>query len=81
MDTYKDYEDLMIAIENGTAIGKHAVGLGNDIDARTYEDEECRGHTIDELIYDSNTTTFTHSEIQDFLYQSPSYGCSTSPHL
>ena len=57
---------------------KHAIGLGDDNDARTYEDEECRGRTINDLIYDSNTTTFTQSNTQDFLYQSPYYRCSTS---
>ena len=49
----------MIAIGNETAIGKHAIGLGDDTDAKMYEDEEYRGHTIDDLIYDSNIATFT----------------------
>ena len=34
---------------------------------------------MDELIYDSNIATFTQSDTQDFLYQSLSYGRSTSP--
>ena len=72
-------EDLRIAIGNGTAIGKHAIGLGDNTDARTYEDEEYIGHTIDDLIYDSNTATFTQNDTQDFLYKSLSYGHSTSP--
>lgn len=44
-----------------------------------YEDEECRCHIIEELINDSNTTTFIQRDALDFLYQSPSYGRSTSP--
>ena len=66
-------------IGNGTTIGNYAIGLGDDTDPRMYEDEEYRGYTIDGLNYDSNTTTFTQSDTQDFLYNSPSYGCSTSP--
>ena len=71
-------EDLRIAIGNGTAIGKHAIGSGDVTNARMYEDEECSGHTIDELIYDSNISTFSQSDRQDFLFQPPSYERSTS---
>ncbi|KAL6269752.1 hypothetical protein ACE6H2_026663 [Prunus campanulata] len=41
-DTFEDYEDLVIAIGNGTAAGKNSIGLGDDTDARTYEVGESR---------------------------------------
>ncbi|CAL8155195.1 unnamed protein product [Prunus armeniaca] len=41
-DTFADYEDLVIAIGNGTAAGKNSIGLGDDTDARTYEVGESR---------------------------------------
>ena len=78
-ETFADYEDLRIAIWNGTAIGRHAIGLGDDTDARTHEEAENRGSNLDGLIYDHNTETFIHSDMQDSLYQSSSYGFSHSP--
>ncbi|KAG6496702.1 hypothetical protein ZIOFF_044572 [Zingiber officinale] len=39
-DTFEDYEDLRLVVGNGTATGKYAIGLGDDIDARTFETEE-----------------------------------------
>ncbi|KAL6286206.1 hypothetical protein ACE6H2_010596 [Prunus campanulata] len=41
-DTFANYEDLVIAIGNGTAAGKNSIGLGDDTDARTYEVGESR---------------------------------------
>ncbi|BBH04361.1 hypothetical protein Prudu_015478, partial [Prunus dulcis] len=41
-DTFADYEDLVIAIGNGTAAGKNLIGLVDDTDARTYEVGEMR---------------------------------------
>ncbi|KAI5338120.1 hypothetical protein L3X38_017391 [Prunus dulcis] len=40
--TFADYEDLVIAIGNGTATGKNSIGLGDDTDARTYQVGESR---------------------------------------
>ncbi|KAI5325623.1 hypothetical protein L3X38_034697 [Prunus dulcis] len=39
-DTFADYEDLVIAIGNGTAAGKNSIGLGDDTDARVYGKEK-----------------------------------------
>ncbi|CAL2254716.1 unnamed protein product [Prunus armeniaca] len=41
-DTFTDYEDLVIAIGNGTAVGKNSIRLGDDTDVRTYEVGESR---------------------------------------
>ncbi|KAL5861473.1 hypothetical protein ACOSQ4_002769 [Xanthoceras sorbifolium] len=43
-DTTPDYEDLRIAIGNGTAVGRHSIGLGDDTDARTFGVEESNGN-------------------------------------
>ena len=32
-ETFADYEDLVIAIGNGTTVGKNSIGLGDDTDA------------------------------------------------
>ncbi|KAL5843508.1 hypothetical protein ACOSQ4_009466 [Xanthoceras sorbifolium] len=65
-DTTPDYKDLRIAIGNGTAVGKHSIGLGDDTDARTFGVEE-------------NTGGFIQSDQQEPLYQPPSPDNSTSP--
>ncbi|KAL2518841.1 hypothetical protein Adt_15088 [Abeliophyllum distichum] len=60
-DTFVDYEDLRIVIGNGTAIGRHAIALGNDTDARTFETQESRGGgSLDNFMYDSNIGKFHH---------------------
>ncbi|VVA41505.1 PREDICTED: At2g29880, partial [Prunus dulcis] len=41
-ETFADYEDLVIAIGNGTTTGKNSIGLGDDTDARTYQVGESR---------------------------------------
>ncbi|KAL5776389.1 hypothetical protein ACOSP7_009315 [Xanthoceras sorbifolium] len=65
-DTTPDYKDLRIAIGNGTAVGRHSIGLGDDTDARTFGVEE-------------NTGGFIQSDQQEPLYQPPSPDNSTSP--
>ncbi|KAL5760603.1 hypothetical protein ACOSQ2_019441 [Xanthoceras sorbifolium] len=78
-DTTPDYEDLRIAIGNGTAVGRHSIGLGNDTDARTFGVEESKGNGLDDLIYDTDIGGFIQSDQQEPLYQPPSPDNSTSP--
>ncbi|KAL2454201.1 Uncharacterized protein Adt_21686 [Abeliophyllum distichum] len=79
-DTFVDYEDLRIVIGNGTAIGRHAIALGNDTDARTFETQESRGGgSLDNFIYDSNVGVFIQSDTQETLYESASLEHSTPP--
>ncbi|KAK0577468.1 hypothetical protein LWI29_033331 [Acer saccharum] len=35
-NTFTDYEDMRIAIGNGTDVGRHSIGLEDDTDARTF---------------------------------------------
>ncbi|KAK0571094.1 hypothetical protein LWI29_010893 [Acer saccharum] len=77
-DTSADYEDIRIAIGNGTTFGKHSIGLGDDTDARTFRVEENRDGGLDDLIYDLGTGTFV-TDQQEPLYQSLSPKNSTSP--
>ncbi|WCJ40024.1 hypothetical protein M5689_020962 [Euphorbia peplus] len=57
IDTFGDYEDLRIAVGNGTAIGRHAIGLGDDTNARIdVEEEESPVHvSLDDLYQNSST--------------------------
>ncbi|CAL8134435.1 unnamed protein product [Prunus armeniaca] len=41
-ETFADYDDLVIAIGNGTTTGKNSIGLGDDTDAKMYEVGESR---------------------------------------
>ncbi|WOH04393.1 hypothetical protein DCAR_0623802 [Daucus carota subsp. sativus] len=69
-DTFGDYDDLRIAVGNGTAIGKNAIGLGDDTDARTYDNEASKKHQpLDDLVYDYNTEAYTPDDFQDPLAQ------------
>ncbi|KAI9201384.1 hypothetical protein LWI28_022632 [Acer negundo] len=77
MDTFTDYEDMRIAIGNGTAIKRHLIGLGDDTDARTFGVEENRDGGLDDLIYDLGTGTFV-TDQQEHLYHSLSPRNSTS---
>ncbi|XP_042451130.1 uncharacterized protein At2g29880-like [Zingiber officinale] len=55
-DTFEDYEDLRLVVGNGTAIGKYAIGLGDDTDARTFETEENGGtNLLDDYVFDHNS--------------------------
>ncbi|KAL2486974.1 Uncharacterized protein Adt_31730 [Abeliophyllum distichum] len=79
-DAFVDYEDLRIIIGNGTAIGRHAITLGNDTDARTFETQENRGGgSLDNFMYDSNIGVFIQSDTQETLYESASLEHSTPP--
>ncbi|KAL5794608.1 hypothetical protein ACOSP7_003202 [Xanthoceras sorbifolium] len=78
-DTTPDYEDLRIAIGNGTAVGRHSIGLGDDTDAKTFGVEKSKGNGLDDLIYDPDTEGFIQSDQQEPLYQPPSPDNSTSP--
>ncbi|XP_020411486.1 uncharacterized protein At2g29880 [Prunus persica] len=71
-DTFADYEDLVIAIGNGTAAGKNSIGLGDDTDARTYEVGESRPTRLQ----DTNEA-FVPSQ-NETSYQSLSFGNFTS---
>ena len=53
---------MRIAIGNGTAVGRHALGLGEDTDARTHEEETTEYSPLDNLIFDQNTEVFVQSE-------------------
>ncbi|XP_074352530.1 uncharacterized protein At2g29880-like [Apium graveolens] len=69
-DTFRDYDDLRIAVGNGTAIGKNAIRLGDDTDARTYDNEASKKYQpLDDLVYDYNTESYTPDDFQDPLTQ------------
>ncbi|KAL2465562.1 Uncharacterized protein Adt_41413 [Abeliophyllum distichum] len=54
-NTSVDYKDLRIVIENGNAIERHAIGLGNDTNVRTFETRERRGGgSLGNFMYDSS---------------------------
>ncbi|KAK3224386.1 hypothetical protein Dsin_011411 [Dipteronia sinensis] len=44
-DTFTDYEDMRIAIGNGTTVGRHSIGFGDDTDARTFGSQSPRNST------------------------------------
>ncbi|WCJ20953.1 hypothetical protein M5689_003151 [Euphorbia peplus] len=72
-DTFGDYKDLRIAVGNGTAIGRHAIGLGDDTDARIDVEEESPVHvSLDDLVFDPHTASFIQNDIQGTLYESSS---------
>ncbi|XP_042425758.1 uncharacterized protein At2g29880-like [Zingiber officinale] len=69
-DTFEDYEDLRLVVGNGTATGKYAIGLGDDIDARTFETEENGGtNLLDNYVFDHNSGEFIQSNRQESSYQ------------
>ncbi|XP_042458488.1 uncharacterized protein At2g29880-like [Zingiber officinale] len=69
-DTFEDYEDLRLVVGNGTATGKYAIGLGDDIDARTFETEENGGtNLLDDYVFDHNSGEFIQSNRQESSYQ------------
>ncbi|KAL1824000.1 hypothetical protein ACET3Z_010778 [Daucus carota] len=70
MDTLGDYDDLRIAVGNGTTIEKNAIGLGDDTDARTYDNDASKKHQpLDDLVYDYNIEAYTLVDFQDPLAQ------------
>ncbi|RAL37560.1 hypothetical protein DM860_000254 [Cuscuta australis] len=64
---FSDYDDLRIAVGNGTATGMSAIGIGNDIDAtilEVEEEEEVDGfESIDKLVFDGNTNAFIQTDL------------------
>ncbi|KAL5804497.1 hypothetical protein ACOSQ3_031297 [Xanthoceras sorbifolium] len=63
-DTFADYEDLRIAIGNGTAVGRHSIALGDDTDARTFVAEERQGGGLEDLAFDTAAGAFIHNDQQ-----------------
>ena len=73
-ETSPDYEDLKIAVGNGTATGMGSLSLGDDTDATTYEGEDDRSWGIDGLIFDQNTHSFVQNDNESFDQESsPSF--------
>ncbi|XP_034197059.1 uncharacterized protein At2g29880-like [Prunus dulcis] len=77
--TCEDYEDLQIVIGNATAIGRNSLGLGDDIDARTFRAED-RHVGIEDFVFDDESQAFipNHNEPP---HQDPSLGHSSSSFL
>ncbi|PRQ25238.1 putative Myb/SANT-like domain-containing protein [Rosa chinensis] len=76
-ETFPDYEDLKIAVGNGTATGMGSISLGDDTDATTFGAEENESWGIggiDGLVFDRNTNMFVQSENESS--QQPSQGTS-----
>ncbi|KAH6801262.1 nuclease HARBI1-like protein [Perilla frutescens var. hirtella] len=69
-----NYEDLLIAVGNGVAIGKNSIGLGSATDVNTLGDVENRDARIEDLTFDAENEAFV-ALTQDEL---PSSG-STPP--
>ncbi|KAL6499893.1 hypothetical protein OROGR_027803 [Orobanche gracilis] len=75
--TIADYEDLKIAIGNGTATGRHTIAIGDDFDDVTFGIEETRGgKTLDDFTYDSGLGAFTQN---DSLNETSPLECSIPP--
>ncbi|KAL5790007.1 hypothetical protein ACOSQ2_004895 [Xanthoceras sorbifolium] len=70
---FADYEDLRIAIGNGTVIGRHSIALGDDIDARTFVAEERQGSGLEDLAFDTDTGAFIHNDQQENKPLSPGH--------
>ncbi|KAF3457727.1 hypothetical protein FNV43_RR02385 [Rhamnella rubrinervis] len=77
-DTFTDYEYLEIAIGNRTATGSHAIGLGEEIDARTIEIKDNKVSGLDDLTCDPHTETFIQGDTHDTLPHSSSTSDFTS---
>ncbi|CAA0840874.1 Unknown protein [Striga hermonthica] len=66
-DPHPDYEDLKIAVGNGTARGTHSIAIGDDI---VEENRESRS-LLDDFTYDPSSDAFILSSTQD-PFPSPS---------
>ncbi|XP_060672762.1 uncharacterized protein At2g29880-like [Ziziphus jujuba] len=66
-DTFADFEDLKIAVGNGTAIGKNSIGLGDDTDARIYGQDESTHGRIDDYVYDEINKNATRVDLLEKL--------------
>ncbi|KAK9092794.1 hypothetical protein Syun_027705 [Stephania yunnanensis] len=80
-DTFVDYDDLRIIVGNATASGKYSIGLGDDIDARTFEVEETSGDVLEDLTYDYDAEAFVqrNEHQQKNLDQPPIVGSFNAP--
>ncbi|KAK9166687.1 hypothetical protein Scep_001878 [Stephania cephalantha] len=80
-DTFTDYDDLRIIVENATASGRYSIGLGDDIDARTFEAEETSGDVLEDLTYDYDAEAFVqrNEHQQKNLNQPPIVGIFNAP--
>ncbi|XP_057790201.1 uncharacterized protein LOC131007072 [Salvia miltiorrhiza] len=56
--SFSNFEDLGLAVGNGVAIGRNAIGVGSATDARTIGVDESRGPLIEELNYDADNEAF-----------------------
>ncbi|KAF3432407.1 hypothetical protein FNV43_RR27147 [Rhamnella rubrinervis] len=77
-DIFTNYEYLEITIGNRTATGSHAIGLGEETDARTIEIKDNKVSGLDDLTYDPHTETFIQSDTHDTLPHSSSTSDFTS---
>ncbi|KAF3446023.1 hypothetical protein FNV43_RR11201 [Rhamnella rubrinervis] len=77
-DTFTDYEYLEIAIGNRTATGSHAIGLGEETNARTIETKDNKIGGLDDLTYDPQIETFIQSDTHATLPHSSSTSDFTS---
>ncbi|KAK9087448.1 hypothetical protein Syun_029842 [Stephania yunnanensis] len=57
-DTFTDFVDLRIIVGNATASGRYSIGLGDDIDSRTFKAEETSGDVLEDLTYDYDAKAF-----------------------
>ncbi|KAL5765924.1 hypothetical protein ACOSP7_016541 [Xanthoceras sorbifolium] len=78
-DTFADYEDLRIAIGNGTAVGRHSIAIGDDTDARTFVAEERQGGGLEDLAFDTAAGAFIHNDQQVNEPLSPGHPSSPLP--
>ncbi|XP_057811402.1 uncharacterized protein At2g29880-like [Salvia miltiorrhiza] len=56
--SFSDYDELRLAVGNGVAVGRNAIGVGSATDARTIGVDESRGPLIEEFNYDTATEAF-----------------------
>ncbi|XP_057775379.1 uncharacterized protein At2g29880-like [Salvia miltiorrhiza] len=56
--SFSDYDELRLAVGNGVAVGRNAIGVGSATDARTIGVDESRGPLIEELNYDAANEAF-----------------------
>ncbi|XP_073137088.1 uncharacterized protein At2g29880-like [Henckelia pumila] len=79
-NTFEDYEDLIIAVGNRTAIGKFSSAVRDDTDARTFETEQHMGTSLlDDLVFDSDSGAFIQNDGQESSYQLTFLEDITSP--
>ncbi|XP_057791150.1 uncharacterized protein At2g29880-like [Salvia miltiorrhiza] len=56
--SFSNFDDLRLAVGNGVAVGRNAIGVGSATDARTIGVDESRGPLIEELNYDAANEAF-----------------------